>query len=49
MVIANLKYPEYKSRRPYRGEWIGRFHGDAMPLNLKTGKLKALADIDHVI
>jgi len=47
-IIADLKDPEHKSRYPYCGEWVGRLHGGTMYVYFKAGKLKALADINHV-
>ena len=26
MIIADLRDPEHKSRRPYCGEWVGKLH-----------------------
>jgi len=47
-VIADIKDPEYRSRCPYCGEWVGRLHGGALHLYVKRGRLFALADMDHV-
>jgi len=47
-IIADVKDPEHRSRCPYCDEWVGRLHGGALYLYIKSDRLLALADIDHV-
>ena len=49
-IIADLKDPEHKSRRPYCDEWVGRLRGGLIYLYVyvKKDRLFALADMDHI-